>query len=499
MSTRTTLVMAFDVGTSGVKAVLTDSGGAVVESAYRPYPLIALPGGGVEQDCEEIFEALSQVSSELAATLAGSGTEIAGIAVTAQMFNLVAVDGEGGPTGPMLSWLDQRADVVARKLEAEVPHQFELFGCKLTAKDIAPRILWLREERPEHFAQARWLLDCKEAVVMWMTGQAVIDPTGASAFRLATDNGTMWDANRCEAVGVDRSLLPPIRGATETAGPLRRAAARRMGLAEGIRVYVGTGDVPASQLGSGAVRHGDAHLSLGTAAYFGLLMGERRVDPAGNLAPLVHADGKSWVLWLETATGGAALAWALRLTGLSANGTTNYEQMERLVTDAEHGMGQLVLAPWFTGERVPLFDDSLRASLVGMDLHHGPGHIIRAAMLGVAYQLRWALEYGEAFGQRADRILAVGGGALGTLWSQMIADVLGRDLHCLAKAQDAAAIGAAACALVGGGQQRDFEFLAHRGNDSLTYIPRPAAHVQHGGTFERFQRLAPAAFDGVTI
>lgn len=485
------LVLAFDVGTSGVKAVLTDRAGDVVGSAYQGYPLITLPDGGVEQDCDAIVTAMCAASAELVAGATG-GHDVAAIAVTAQMFNLVGADEEGRPTGPMVSWLDQRSDVVARKLEAAVPNQFDVFGCKLTAKDVVPRILWLRDERADQYARTRWLLDCKEAMVMWLTGVAVTDPAGATAFRLAVDDGTRWDLDRCAVLGIDPALLPEIRQATEPAGRLRPEAAARLGLERDVVVYVGTGDVPASQLGAGAVRPGDAHLSLGTAAYFGLLMSERRDDPARMLAPLKHADGRSWVLWLETATGGAALVWALRLTGLSADGTTSYDRMEQLVAEAEDDMGDVVFAPWFTGERVPVFDDSLRAVLTGLDLHHGPGHVIRAVMTGVAFQLRWALEYGEAFGQPAERILTVGGGALGRLWAQLIADVLGRELHCLRDAQDAAAIGAAACALVGAGHQRDFAFLEDRASNASVYHPRPEAHAKHLPTFDRYRTLASA-------
>lgn len=495
MSDSETLVLAFDVGTSGVKVVLVDQAGSVIASAYQAYPLDTLPDGGVEQDCDAIVAAMCQASIELNARARG-GPPVAAVSVTAQMFNLVGVDEDGRPTGPMVSWLDQRADAVARKLEAAVPDQFDLLGCKLTAKDVVPRILWFRDERADQYARSRWLLDCKEAIVMWLTGVAVTDPAGATAFRLAVDDGSRWDVDRCAALGIDPALLPEIRGATEPVGPLRPEAAVRLGLRQDVVVYVGTGDVPASQLGAGAVRLGDAHLSLGTAAYFGLLMGERRSDPARMLAPLRHADGRSWVLWLETATGGAALLWALRLTGLSADGNTSYGRMEQLVAEAEDDMGDVVFAPWFTGERVPVFDDSLRAVLTGLDLHHGPGHVIRAVMTGVAFQLRWALEYGEAFGQHAERILAVGGGALGGLWAQLIADVLGRELHCLRDAQDAAAVGAAACAVVGAGYQRDFEFLEARARNANVVRPRAEAHMKHSLTFDRYRALASARPDG---
>ena len=131
-------------------------------------------------------------------------------------------------------------------------------------------------------------------------------------------------------------------------------------------VYVGVGDVPASQFGSGAVDPGDLHVSLGTAVYFGLAMSEPRLDPRQRLGVLAHADPDQWILWLEIATGGAALAWAVRLLGLDEPGPVDYARVEQMVRDSADDMDGLLFAPWLSGERVPVFDDSARAAFVGL-------------------------------------------------------------------------------------------------------------------------------------
>lgn len=96
-----------------------------------------------------------------------------------------------------------------------------------------------------------------------------------------------------------------------------------------------------------------------------------------------------------------------------------------------------MFAPWLSGERVPVFDDAARASFVGLSLHHGPGHFLRAVMEGVAFQMRWALQYGLDYGETVKRIRAVGGGSMGSVWTQIIADVLERPLETIAAPQDA--------------------------------------------------------------
>ena len=102
-------VVAFDVGTSGVKAVLADLGGRPVASRYEPYGLRAAAGGVVEQDVEEIHARLGAACRSLLARPGVAPGQVAAVSVTAQMFNVVPVGAAGEPLMPMLSWLDTRA------------------------------------------------------------------------------------------------------------------------------------------------------------------------------------------------------------------------------------------------------------------------------------------------------------------------------------------------------------------------------------------------------
>jgi xylulokinase len=102
-------VVAFDVGTSGVKAVLADLGGRVVASRYERYGLRALDGGRVEQDVDEIFDRLGDACRALLERAGIAPGQVEAVSVTAQMFNVVPVGADGAPLTPMLSWLDTRA------------------------------------------------------------------------------------------------------------------------------------------------------------------------------------------------------------------------------------------------------------------------------------------------------------------------------------------------------------------------------------------------------
>jgi xylulokinase len=485
-------VVAFDVGTSGVKAVLADLGGRPVASRYEPYGLRAAPGGRVEQDVEEIYDRLGAACRALLERPGVTAGQVEAVSVTAQMFNVVPVGAAGEPLTPMLSWLDTRAAPQAAAL-AEVmspDEQFARLGATITAKDILPRILWLKEHAPEVWARTAKLLDCKEAVVALLCGALVTDHAGASAYRLADLDAGTWDAGACQAVGVPPGLLPEVAAATDVAGRVTAAAAAATGLLAGTPVVVGAGDVPASQVGAGATGHGDAHVSLGTAVYFGVTLDRPAADPGRQLGVLGHMDPKRYILWLEIATGGGALAWLVRLLGETT--PLNYEEVDRLVGGRLDDESWLLFAPWLSGERVPVFDDRARAAFVGLDLSHDRGDLLRALMEGVAYQMRWALDYAAAFGEPIGELRAVGGGGIGSAWTQIIADVLERPLGCVRAPQDAAARGAAACALVGIGVEPDLSFARRVVEIERRVQPVGARAERHRRQFADYQALYKA-------
>jgi xylulokinase len=407
------------------------------------------------------------------------------------MFSVVPVDRDGRPLRPMISWLDQRASAMADELagRAGPDNGYGLFDAILTGKDIVPKVAWLRAEDDD--PRTAWYLDCKEAIVARLTGAVAVDPCGASAYRLVDQATGRWDSEAAHLAGVPIERLPPIADATAVGGRLTREAAALTGLAAGTPVVVGAGDVPAGQLGAGASRPGDVHLSLGTAAYFGIATDRRVDDPRRRLGPLRHVVDGRWLVWLETATGGGALAWLRRqLAGFAPPGATlpDHEAIDRGVLAVADEMDGLVFAPWLTGERVPLFDDTVRAGFFGLALHHGAAHLTRAVMEGVACQIATAFDYGLGYGVTPSSIRAVGGGGIGAVWTGIIADTLGQPLEIVAEPQDAAARGAAACALVGAGMASDVE-RAVPATIERTVEPDPAGMQVARERLDRFGRL----------
>jgi xylulokinase len=484
-------VIGHDVGTSGTKTVLCDLDGRVVSTAYEPYPLLHPVPGWVEQDPDALIGSVLRGSRRVVEQSGIAADGVEAVSVTGQMFNALAVDATGQAITPMLSWLDVRsvpqADEIARRWDFD--GQFDRFGNVFTAKDIVPKLLWIRDAQPDVWRRAATFLDCKDYVNARLTGRVATDHAGASATFLYDVAQRRWNEQAALDLGIAPDRLPPVRDAADVLGGLSDAAASIAGLRAGTPVVVSAGDVPAGQIGAGAALPGECHLSLGTACYFGISLDEPLRDPGRRLGLLCHVDPSRWLLWAEMETGGGAVAWwrAILGGGAGAEGQSA-ETFERLAASVAPQDVDLLFAPWLSGERVPLWDHDARGAFVGLGLHHGPAHLSRAILEGLAFQLRWALEYAQAFGQEIDEVRVIGGAGVGAVLPRVLADVFGLPLAVIADAPSAAARGAAMCALAGVAG-RDVDALASTMAVSERIEPDERLRAVYEARFEAFKAL----------
>jgi xylulokinase len=205
-------------------------------------------------------------------------------------------------------------------------------------------------------------------------------------------------------------------------------------------------------------------------------------------------DPTRWLLWAEMETGGGALAWWRDVIGGVDGARASPAELDRLAVHVRPEEVGVLFAPWLTGERVPLWDDHARGAFVGIGIEHGLPHLTRAVIEGIAYQLRWVLEYAEAFGVSIDEIRLIGGHGLGGVLPQVVADVLGRPLDLVADPQHAGARGAALCALAACGLG-DLDALADATPLAGRIDPEPHYRGLYDERFGRFvklrDRLAP--------
>jgi xylulokinase len=496
-------ILAHDTGTGGDKAVLTDLQGGVVASAYQPYEVYYPRPDWAEQDPEELWQAFAATSREVIRKAGIEPEEIMGVGISAQMFNLLPVDEQCRPVTRMLSWLDVRSVQQAdRVLSPETrDFLFEHTANVPTAKDVIPKILWLKEERPDLWERTRWLLDCKEYILFRLTGKVGIDWHGASVFFLFDPHRKTWDEEVCARLGIPVEKLPPTYKPTDVIGEVTAEAAAQTGLAAGTPVVIAAGDVAVAQSGSGANREGKAHLCIGTATWVGVSSSTLRNDPKTPFWALNHIDPQKYVIAGEMETGGGALQWYRNLLGeeearqATERGVSTYQVLDELAGAAPPGSDGLVFTPWLSGERAPVLDHYARGGFLGLSLGHTRAHLTRAVMEGVAFHIRWIIEAMEKTGFSIDAMQAIGGGSVSPLWTQIIADVTQRRLNVVQHPLEAGAMGAALTVAVGLGVYPNMDAVDDLIAVKRVVEPQAANHAVYDrmyGTFRQFyDALAP--------
>ena len=455
------LVLAYDVGTSGTKAVLVSPDGRVAATAFAPYPLYYPRPGWAEQDPADWWAAVGTAGRQALAEAGAMPGQVVGVAFATQMLNVVALDRQAQPLGRCISWLDSRADEDARRVMRLLggPTLFaQVVGATLTGKDLLPKYRWLKRHAPDVYRRAASLVDASGYLLYQASGQLVCEWTCASVTGLFSLKTKTWDRALTRLMGLDPARFPTLVPSTAQVGGLTGGAAAHLGLRPGTPVFAGAGDAMAAAVGSGAVGEGEGHLCLGTSGFVGIVT-SRRVTGKAGIATVQSADPAKLLMIGETEMAAACLNWAARtLYQGQADDTAVFAAMDAEVAATVPGADGLLFLPWLYGERCPVADERVRGGFINLNPRHTRAHLARAVYEGVALNLRWILDaMGQYYGLRPDPLRVIGGGARSRPWLQILADVTGRRLEVVPQPHIAGAVGAAMLAAVGLGRYPSVE------------------------------------------
>jgi xylulokinase len=468
------VLLGIDLGTSAVKAVVLDAGGHTLAEGRAEYALLTPRPGWAEGDPEEWWrQTLAAVQMALRQT---SADRVAAIGITGQMHGIVPVDAAGDPVRSALLWPDQRATSVLPRFRSLPLRSRRRLANPLAPGMAGPLLCWLAQEEPASFARLCLALRPKDWLRLRLTGVAATEPSDASATLLYDLLHDRWDRAVIRALGLQPALLASIRPSGTMAGHLTPEAAHALGLPSGLPVAAGAADVAASLLGAGLLSPGPALLSLGSGAQFVVLSEQPQPDPQLSTHLYRAADGLHWYRMAAVQNAGLALNWVRQR--FQASWEELYASSQRMpaATDA------LVFLPCITPER-PFHPRPDAAGWLHLRLDHERSHLLYAALEGVAFSLRLALERLPG-SEPVDQIIVAGGGSLHSAWRQMLADVLGRPLVALAE-QEIAARGAALLAGLAAGIYDGLPALARlRPPAAITTVPGP----QRSAYQERYLR-----------
>jgi D-ribulokinase len=431
------IVLGIDLGTQGARVLAVQADGTVTAAAseaLRASPS-DLPAGWFEQDPAEWWRAVRACLQQVMGSLP-PGTPVAGISVDSTSGTILPVDALGQPLHPALMYSDQRSAAQARAVHtagADLQHKL---GYVFGASYGLPKILWLKEQRPDVFARTRWFLHAADFIAGQLSGEFGFSDT-SNALKTGYDLVDLcWPDFIERDLGIPLERLPKVVLPGQPMGQVSARAAGQTGLAAGTPLYAGATDGTAAQLASGAAQPGEWNSTLGTTLVLKGISRQLRPDPLGRVYFHRHPEG--W--WMPGGASNTGTEWiAQEFPGAQISALD--QQAESLLPTA---LLRYPLAK--KGERFPFIHPDALGFTLGEP--GSPAQQYAAGIEGMGLVERLAYDVLEQIGlEVGPRVYITGGGTRSLLWSRVRASVLGKTL--LQPAVTETAFGAAVLAASG--------------------------------------------------
>ena len=475
-------VLAYDLGTSGVKGALVTPEGDVAYTATVSYPLYTAEGGIAEQDPADYWRGVCSVTRAVLEKGNVAPEDVMGIALDTMWKGIIPVDGEGNVLHRSIIWLDSRSVEEARLLN-------ERFGeGTFNSADYWPKLFWLRRHRPEVFEKAVTVFEVNSYIKWRATGVASVDE-GNSFVHSCDPKLDAYYAEMMDFMDIPREKFPQVAPSHGLVGYVTEEASAEIGLPAGVPVFGGTSDINAIAMGAGTATIGGVHIYFGSSGWIGYTLAHEFKEL--YFSPF---DAKRDVHIMGSQAIGLSYNWAIdRFYGEEKKslGDGIYALMDREISEIPAGSEGVFATPWFYGERPPLFGRDARGNFLGLGAIHDRRHMCRAVMEGVCYQLKMGAEYNLKENGRSipEKVRAIGGGSCSGIWMQILADVLGVTIEVPAATRHAGTLGTAYCALVGLGLCDDIEDAARRVKIAKVYTPNPEAIAVYEKGYRVFEKI----------
>ncbi|MDQ3127008.1 MAG: FGGY-family carbohydrate kinase [Chloroflexota bacterium] len=500
-------VLALDVGTQSVRALVFDPRGTLVAHSRIPIePYVSPQPGWAEQDAGLYWRAIGQACAALWAGGVARRDAIAGVALTTQRATIVVTDEAGSPLRPAIVWLDQRRAEDVAPIGGVNGLAFRALGVRRTVAAFQAdcEANWLRANEPAIFGRIRHYLLLSGYLSHHLTGRFV-DSVAAQVGYLPFDYKRLaWAKTgdwRWTAAPIDPAWLPELIPPGGRLGDLTAEAAAVVGLPAGTPVISAAADKACEVLGSGALEPHIGSLSYGTTATINTTQ-QRYVEAIPLVPPYPAAVPGAWSLEVQVYRGYWLVDWFKRQFGAAEVAQADFlgiaaeALFDDLVRATPPGSMGLMLQPtWTPGVRVP--GPEAKGAMIGFGDVHTRAHLYRAILEGLAYALR---EGGERAADRAKvplRELRVsGGGAQSPAAVQLTADIFGLPTG-RPHTHETSGLGAAIDAAVGLGLHSSIDVaVTEMTRLAETLDPDPERHRLYDQLFRRvytrmYGRLKP--------
>lgn len=406
-------ILALDQGTTSSRAIVFNHSGEIVNVSQKPFEQIFPKPGWVEHDPNEIWSSQISVAAEVIAKTDVTGREIAGIGITNQRETTIVWDRETSePIYNAIVWQDRRTAGFCDKLKEEGKAKLiqEKTGLVLDAYFSGTKVKWILdnvEGAREKAAQGKLCFGTVDTWLVWKLTRGkmhITDVSNASRTMLFNIHTMQWDDELLELLDIPKEILPEVKQSSEVYGETATTLFSTKIPIAGI-----AGDQQAALFGQMCTEEGMVKNTYGTGCFLLMNTGDKAVTSKNNLLTTVawKINGKTtYALEGSVFVGGAAIQWVrdgLRIVR-TAPGINS-------LAGIEEDNGGVYFVPALTGMGAPYWDQYARGTIVGITRGTTDGHIARATLEGIAYQVYDVVKAMEADSDTKSVQLRVDGGA----------------------------------------------------------------------------------------
>jgi len=486
-------LLGIDIGTAGAKSVIFNLSGNWVSRGYVEYPVSMPKSGWAEQDPNTWWRSAVESLRIAIRKATIPADEIVCVGLSSQINSPSFIGEDGNPLRSSILWMDRRADPQATWVRQKIGEEkiCRITGVKVDSFYSYCKLLWVKENQPKIWEQTKVILQPKDYIGFKLTGECVLDKALASSSGLLDTRRGHYAISLLEEMNIPTEKLPRLVPSTEVIGKVTEEAADQTGLASGIPVITGSGDVIVNAVGSGVVKTGLAYNKTATASDIVICVDHPIFDSRFRMVSYAHALPKKWLL-VGGAGGGICYRWFRDTFSQSEVEVAKrlnkdpYEIMDAEAQQVKPGSENLIFLPHLMGARSPVWDTKARGVYFGININHDKRHFIRAVMEGVAFSVRHRIEIIEKdLGVDIEEVRVVGGGARSPLWRRIMADVYNKPI-VLPGGEDQECLGAAILAGVGVGLYKD---AIEASNKAIPVVDRLEPMRENREKYERLYRV----------
>jgi xylulokinase len=483
-------LLGVDIGTYSSKGTLVTADGKVVEKSSIPHDVSIPNPGWMEHDADSVWmHDFLFIVKDLLKKTGIDPKEILGLGVSSICSAMLLLDKDRKPLRPSILYgVDTRSSIEVEEIKKDL-------GTFVSNQNIPPKMRWVQKHEPEVWEKTRHIFSGHHYIIMKLTGKINQNLNDIhNFFPLYNDLILNWDEKYFDYFKVAPNILPELVWTTDIVGRINKEGALLSGLTEGTPVVGGANDSAVEAVSGGVVIPGDMMMMYGSSnIYYMITDGPFNGEHIKSMRSMTrdrYATGGG------LATVGSLTTWFRNQLGIpelmaeKAGGENAFAALSNLTSQSKIGSNGLIMLPYFSGERNPIFDGNATGMYFGLNLTHTRADMYRAMLESIGFGIRHCLEPFWQDKLIPEHIYAVGGGVYNLPWMQIVSDICNIRQEIPVE-KIGSCYGDAFLAAVGIGLYEKISDVKQWVKIETVIDPNPEAHAAYQEFYDLYRELYP--------